>query len=146
MIAFTVYGVPVAKGRPRFTRKGFAYTPKKTSEAEFDFKMQSLKFKPPVPLDCPLKLTARFFFPIPDSMPKKFKAAAEGETMPHTKRPDLDNVFKLVADAMNGIFFKDDNLLADVRIEKRYSVRPRVEVCLEPIQAAPGPRSGYTVG
>ena len=33
-IQFTVPGVPVGKGRPRFTRGGHAYTPEKTAAFE----------------------------------------------------------------------------------------------------------------
>ena len=33
-IKFTVPGVPVGKGRPRFTRGGHAYTPEKTAAFE----------------------------------------------------------------------------------------------------------------
>jgi Holliday junction resolvase RusA-like endonuclease len=130
-IKFIVYGIPVAKGRPKFTKRGFAYTPKKTVNAENDFKMQALKFKPPVPWECAIALTARFFMPIPASMPKKFRFSAENEIMPHSKRPDADNLLKLISDAMNGIFFKDDNQISDLQIEKRYSARPRIEVVIE---------------
>jgi Holliday junction resolvase RusA-like endonuclease len=130
-IKFTVFGIPVAKGRPKFTKRGFAYTPKKTVNAENDFKMQALKFKPSVPWEGAISLTARFFMPIPASMPKKFRISAEGEIMPHTKRPDADNLLKLISDAMNGIFFKDDNQISDLQIEKRYSAKPRIEVLIE---------------
>lgn len=34
MIEFVISMRPVAKGRPRVTRRGFAYTPKKTADAE----------------------------------------------------------------------------------------------------------------
>ena len=34
ILRFTVEGKPVGKARPRFTRKGFAYTPEKTVRYE----------------------------------------------------------------------------------------------------------------
>ena len=41
-IQFTVPGVPVGKGRPRFTRGGHAYTPEKT--AAFEEKVRPVSY------------------------------------------------------------------------------------------------------
>lgn len=72
-------------------------------------------------------MTIRAFFSIPVSWSlKKQRAAALGE-LRHTKRPDLDNVVKAIKDGANGVVWKDDSQVDDVRASKRYG-QPRVEV------------------
>jgi hypothetical protein len=44
------------------------------------------------------------------------------------KKPDSDNVVKVVADSLNGIAYRDDVQLVDVSMRKFYAERPRVEV------------------
>ena len=38
-----------------------------------------------------------------------------------TKKPDADNIGKVVLDALNKVAFKDDNQVSSLFIEKRYS-------------------------
>ena len=65
---------------------------------------------------------------IPKSETKKFhEAAVVGDIRP-TKKPDADNIFKAVSDALNGVLYKDDKQIIHARIEKHYSDEPRVEV------------------
>jgi Holliday junction resolvase RusA-like endonuclease len=134
MISFTVYGEPVAKGRARFcVRKGFAmaYTPKATREAEGDFRSQSLPYRPKEIITGAIRLSIVVYKPTPKSFSKKKAAEAEaGDIMPIT-RPDFDNYAKLVCDALNGVFWKDDSQIVDCRVIKRYSVTPQVTVELE---------------
>lgn len=139
MITFTIYGDPVAKGRPKCTnRGGFVrmYTPGKTEKAEQDFKAQAVAFKPQMPLESALFIYAAFFRRIPKSMSKKRTAEAEAGIERPTTRPDTDNYLKLVEDAMNGIFYKDDAQIVLAVIEKRYSDRPRIEIKLGSIEEA----------
>ncbi len=42
--------------------------------------------------------------------------------------PDGDNILKAVADALNGVCYKDDKCLIKMSIEKFYSDVPRIEV------------------
>jgi len=121
-----VYGVPVPKGRPKVAMRGkfpIVYTPKETREAEDNFLAQVIKQKPDVPLDGPLKASIRFYKIKPKSYPKK---------MIHwTKKPDLDNMIKLVLDAMNNVFFKDDSQIIELSSSKEYAEVPRTEVIIE---------------
>lgn len=138
-IEFTVYGEPRPKGRPRFVRMGKfvgTYTPKKTVQAENDFKLQSLKYRPEKPIESPICIRVAFYKTPPQSWSTKKKQKAEsGEIYPVT-RPDWDNYGKLICDAMNGIFWCDDSQIVRATILKRYSETPRIEVCLNtlPIQ------------
>ena len=128
-IEFTTFGLPVAKGRPRFARRGsfmVAYTDKKTKEAENDFKLQSLKYKPETPLEGALRLELVFCKIKPKSMSKKV-------TQWITKI-DLDNAIKLVEDAMNGIFWHDDSQIVEIIAEKRYADANSTSIVIETIE------------
>jgi Holliday junction resolvase RusA-like endonuclease len=45
-----------------------------------------------------------------------------------TKRPDWDNLGKLVSDSLNGLAYKDDSQIVEATAAKYYSDRPRVEI------------------
>jgi len=55
-----------------------------------------------------------------------------------TTKPDADNVVKAVFDGLNGVLWRDDVLVVDLRVRKRYAATPcvRVEVWAldEPVQ------------
>ena len=65
---------------------------------------------------------------IPQSKSKKFHAAAMAGDERPTKKPDVDNIFKAVSDALNGVLYGDDKQIIHARVEKHYSDEPRVEV------------------
>lgn len=130
-ITFTIPGEPVAKGRARsFVRNGHVahYTPEKTARYENLVKLAAQQaMGERAPTEGGVALIVRAFMSIPASWsPKKQRAAALGEITP-TKRPDLDNIVKAVKDGANGVTWKDDSQVVDVRASKRYGT-PRVEV------------------
>lgn len=51
-------------------------------------------------------------FAIPESWPKKLKAAALEGRVPHIADPDLDQLIKQIKDAASGIVYADDNQVA----------------------------------
>jgi len=121
-----VMGEPVPKGRPRVAIRGrfpVFYTPKETREAEDDFVKQAVKSgKPGFPTEGPVSINIRFYKKRPKSKPK-------GERH-WTSKPDLDNLVKLVLDAMNKIFFKDDAQVVQITAFKEYDEVPRTEVII----------------
>jgi Holliday junction resolvase RusA-like endonuclease len=124
-------GEPVAKGRPRVTRAGHAYTPEKTRLYEAhvrDVWMRKCAHR--TSYSQPLRVSVVAYFPVPKSVSKKRRATMEGA--PHTKRPDADNIAKSVLDALNNLAFEDDSIIYDLRVKKRYTLEePRVEMTLE---------------
>lgn len=64
----------------------------------------------------PIALELTFLMPRPTSMPRK----SAGLLIPHTKRPDLDNLEKAVKDALNTIVWRDDSQVSNVAKRKRY--------------------------
>jgi len=43
-------------------------------------------------------------------------------------KPDLDNIMKVVCDALNQIAYRDDSQIVSAYLAKMYSDTPRVEV------------------
>ena len=140
MITFVIPGQPVAKGRPRFARRGahvVAYTPEKTMSYESLVKtlaaeqMNALGLPPsakPISLEIVLRLQ------IPASWSKKRREMARIGQIRATKKPDADNVLKGIKDACNGIVWRDDSQVINIGLHKEYSetpfVRVRVMECL----------------
>jgi Holliday junction resolvase RusA-like endonuclease len=131
-ISFVVPGVPIGKGRPRFSRQGGkvrTHTPEKTANYESLVKLaasqamagQSL-------LKRPVALLLTMHMPIPSSWSKKRQDLALRGLIGATVKPDLDNVCKSIADAMNGIVYTDDKLIVSATIVKQYGTVPHVAV------------------
>ena len=138
VIEIVVLGVPVAKGRPRFSRlSGAAYTPEKTRnfEAALKYAAQQVMGDRP-PLEGPLSVEMEVVMPIAPSWPKKRQAAAlAGREWP-TKKPDWDNFGKVV-DACNMVVWLDDGQIIDGRVRKRYGEKPGMFIKVAPVGAQP---------
>ena len=148
-LGFTVPGVPGAKGRARaFALKGTGkirmFTPAKTERYESLIRDAfALQVKAEViPYTGPVEMHVKAYYAIPKSKPKWWKAMAQSETLAVTKKPDMDNIVKVVKDALNNIAYRDDSQVFRDIGEKFYSERPRVEVqiwffpeCVRPTQS-----------
>jgi Holliday junction resolvase RusA-like endonuclease len=66
------------------------------------------------PLDVPVTVLVRFVFPRPVKVPKKLGT----ERMPHLGKPDVDNLFKSLADALNGQLWVDDSRVYQANLSK----------------------------
>lgn len=130
---FTVFGEVVGKGRPRFsTRNGFpqAYTPKKTSDYEKQIKSAYLeKYQPMMFESGAVGLVVLACIGVPKSASKKKKEHLIDYELP-TKKPDADNIIKVVMDALNGLAYTDDSQIVNVFIRKRYGRESFIEVHL----------------
>jgi Holliday junction resolvase RusA-like endonuclease len=134
-LLFTVVGEPKAKARPKFYRspKGFVgtYTPKDTVSYENHVKASFVeKYHNFTPFSGPCQMVIMAYWPVPKSIPKKHRDLFESGDMFRSKKPDWDNIGKSVCDALNGVAYQDDSQIVHMRIEKRYSPRPRVDVMI----------------
>ena len=129
MMEFFVPGLPHGKGRPRVTKRGITYTPKKTQVAEGNIvACFQLSFPDLVPLSGQVRLEVDAFFQIPASAPRaRRQAMAEGLVRP-TKKPDADNILKAVGDALNGVAWDDDSQIVSVRVDKWYADKPGTKI------------------
>lgn len=134
LIKFTVFGEPVAQGRPRFARRGnfvTTYDPDKSREYKDTVYSVAMGYLPEKPLEGPLEITIDAFFTLPKSAKKADKALAESETLYHIKRGDVDNIAKGVMDSINGLIYKDDSHISRLIITKKYTMNlPRIEVSI----------------
>ncbi len=131
IVNFTVYGEPVAQGRPKFTTAGGfvrAYDPARSREYKQYVRAEALRVKPEKPLEGELTMQVDIYREIPKSFSKKkITEAIEGRLRPTTK-PDVSNIIKGVEDAIKGIIYKDDSQIVDLSVSKWYSEIPRIEV------------------
>lgn len=131
-ITFTILGEPQGKARAR-TGKGFAFTPEKTVNYEALVKTMYYSNYNNLKLHGPLKITIYAFMSIPKSSSnKKHESMRKGEILP-VKKPDWDNIGKIVTDALNKIAYDDDSQIVHATVIKTYGEIPRVTVELEEI-------------
>lgn len=128
-VTFTVPGKPFAKQRPRATRQGRVYTPSETVSFERQVG-QIARPHFPEPFTGPVRLTISAVFAPPASWSKR-KTEAHLHR-PHTQRPDVDNIGKAIADALNRIAWADDAQVADIRIRKGWGLTDATHVIVEP--------------
>lgn len=144
MISFFIPGQPVGKGRPiagfKFAKGGVKLpslrTPAKTVNYEgLVAHAASLAMAGRALLEGPVDVDITIACQIPASWSqKKQRQAIAGRVFPCTK-PDVDNVVKIVFDALNGVLWKDDVQVVDLALRKRYSASPGVRVDVCPIVA-----------
>lgn len=141
-VSFTVLGEPQGKGRPRFSKVGNyvkTYTPDKTAayenlvKLEYERQCHGHKFGDDEYLD--LRIFA--FYGIPKSASKKKQAQMLQKTLRPVKKPDMDNVVKVIADSLNGVAYRDDTQVVDAMVRKFYSDNPRVEVVIQTAKEIP---------
>ena len=48
-----------------------------------------------------------------------------------TKKPDIDNIAKIVLDAMNKFAFKDDTQITKLEVEKKYGNEEKIVIKIE---------------
>lgn len=130
---YTINGECIPKGRPRFTKKGYAYTPKKTREYETKVKT-TLKAQGAKKSARPLKVDIEIHRGYLKSWSKKQRASAEqGKLYPIT-RPDLDNYIKSILDGADGVLFEDDSQIIELTARKVYNREPKVIIRVEEIK------------
>ncbi len=117
MISFVIPIEPVAKGRPRFTRMGRAYTDDKTRAFEKAFGLAAAKYRPKAPLLGPLVVDLAFVIRRKKSVKRKEPCV----------RPDVDNFCKAVIDSLSG-FWVDDGQIVGLHARKLYGDAPAVHV------------------
>ena len=48
-----------------------------------------------------------------------------------TKKPDIDNIVKVILDSMNKFAFKDDIQITKLEVEKRYGIEEKICIKIE---------------
>lgn len=137
-IEFKIPGAPQGKARARTfynSKMGRmnSITPEKTVLYENLIKMSYLtveenKRMPFQELALPLKVSIMACFePTKSASKKNREKMLNGEILP-TKKPDIDNIAKVVLDALNGLAYKDDTQVVSLEVGKFYSEEACVKV------------------
>lgn len=149
MIKFFVPGQPVGKGRPRTSTKNGVFrvhTDKRTTTKEKEVKAIAWSAMHEngrlAPTDKPCAVFVDAAYRVGTSFTKKRKALCYGQKE-RPGKPDIDNVVKLVMDAMNGVVYRDDTQAVVTVSLKRYAVEGEeqgVMVTVIPLENAAGLR------
>ena len=133
-LSFTIPGDPKGKGRPRVTKAGITYTPKETVYYENLVRTCFWSQCPDAqPLQDAVRADIDVYMSIPQSASNRRKQLMSDGVIRPTKKPDLDNIVKIILDSLNKIAYHDDSAVTDCMVRKWYSEQPRVEVTLEEI-------------
>lgn len=150
-IEFTIYGEPMGKQRPKVSvRNGYphAYTPKETIMYEnkvlmfYKDKIKDTEYENKVIFDnnqiVEMNLVAYFSLTKQDFNKKGLSKSGNYKINRKycDKKCDIDNIVKIVLDALNGICYNDDKQVVKITASKVYTLeQPRVEVSFNEIKS-----------
>lgn len=134
-LAFNVPGEPRGKGRPRFSRAGHTYTDSETKAYENKIIAYYRKAHggTRLPDTAFVSVDVIAYLPIPKSATKAQIAGMAGKTILPSRKPDVDNILKVVLDALNGVAYRDDARVHRTSCVKFYSAEPRLEVTIKAV-------------
>jgi len=139
-VSFTVPGEPVGKARPRTVRlrtrgrdreKVMTFTPEKTViyenlvKTEYQQQCGDVCFA-----SGQLRMELKCYYGLAKSDSRKKRQAKLNGMLRPTKKPDIDNCIKAIADSLNGLAYTDDTQIVEVIAEKWFDEKPRVEVAI----------------
>ena len=116
-------GPPVAMGRPRFTRTGRAYTVKSSRDYKEEQvkQLQATKGENWIPLDGIFQIKITFIHPRTKRLLRVKGDLPQGRIW-RPKKPDLDNLLKMVLDIMTqSEIWIDDNRVCSISCEDYYA-------------------------
>ena len=120
-IKFVVPGLPFGKQRPNYEN---------LVKMAYQEKAKGKRFKDGDMLD--VRIIA--YYNIPPSTSKKRRTMMLEHKIRPTKKPDWDNIGKIVCDSLNNIAYHDDNQVVDAQVRKFFSENPRVEVTIRKVE------------
>lgn len=122
-------GPPIPAARPRVLKSGFSFSPhhSKLLKAKTIIRQQ---WNSDLIINSPVSIKLLFFMPIPKSLSKKKQDILHCQCLPHTKKPDIDNLVKFYMDCLNGVVYYDDSYVYSISAKKNYSFNPRTEIYL----------------
>ena len=126
-IEFTVIGKP--KGQPRARRQQYGkgvYTPSSSDDFRDAVRSTALPLRPPAPIAVPVSISLSYFLQRPKTHFKKGKLRPEAPTWA-PRKPDVDNLAKLVLDVLTKLgFWLDDDQVVWLIVTKQYCDPPEV--------------------
>ena len=120
------------KARPRLGRFG-TYTPPGTVEYENLVRMLYME-QGGMFYSKPVRVEICAYFAVPKSAGKRRRAGMLcGDERP-AKKPDADNIAKIICDALNGIAYQDDAAVAELSVVKKWDDTERIELAVSEVE------------
>ena len=131
-IEFKIPGKVIGKGRPHFVKKtGVAITPQQTRSYESLIRDVVLPLMGgEKPWEGRVKANIVAYYKIPKSWSKKDKELASQQQIP-PKKPDVDNVVKIVLDSLNRWLYLDDTQVCECHMYKFWAEEDNLYVQME---------------
>ena len=73
------------------------------------------------------------YYEIPKSTSKKRRKDMLEHRIRPTKKPDWDNIGKIICDSLNAVAYHDDAAVVDAHVRKFYAETPKVDVMIKVI-------------
>ena len=130
-IRFDVPGDPQGKARARTVRNGartHSYTPENTVLYENLIKTEYLRAGGRMIEADAVEVGIIAVYGVPKSTSKGKRVAMITGRMVPNKKPDADNIAKVVCDALNGVAYADDKAVTKLRVLKEYGSEPKLSV------------------
>jgi len=135
-IEFEILGDPKSQKRHRSVRTGSgirSYDPSADDKGNFIAQLIAqipTGFKP---ITEPIAVYVCFDMKRPQSHFRAGKNAGilkDNAPTVHTKKPDIDNLCKLIMDSGNGILWMDDALIYSLAVRKQYGDQPKTKIII----------------
>jgi Holliday junction resolvase RusA-like endonuclease len=124
-------GEPKASPRPRMnSRLGIMYDSSKGLKQSIIEQIQAQLPRNFKPFSKQIIFNAKCFLTVPKSFGKKDQVLAELGIIRPLKKPDKDNLDKLIYDALLKVLYTDDSIIVGGNTDKYYSCKPRTELTL----------------
>lgn len=133
----TIPIAPKPQSRSRFNgRTKRAYEASAMTAYKRAVSTHIMAYKPTLLEKCPISVHVTFYVYPPKYIrtDKKLVNLLESEALYVDKKPDLDNYFKAVTDAAEGLLYKNDSQIAAITMQKLYSLDPRTEIEVEELK------------
>ena len=120
---------PSALDKSSFTRKGLNASESTQCLDKLSSRNGSGSY--PLERNLPLEISILALFPIPKYVSRKTKELMLNGRLFPTKKPDADNIIKVILDALNGLAYRDDVQICRVYFEKMYAEIPETKVLIK---------------
>lgn len=133
-VSFVVMGVPVGWQRGVPLGRGRVITSGRMRAVQTEIGWHARRaMAGRAPMEGAILLSLDAVMAIPPSWSQRKRQAALDGNVPVTARPDLDNIVKCAADAMNGIVWKDDAQVAALHARKLFGASPCWRIAVRPL-------------
>ena len=85
----------------------------------------------PLERNLPLEISILALYSVPKYVSNKTKELMLNGRLFPTKKPDADNIIKVILDALNGLAYRDDVQICRVYFEKMYTEIPETKVLIK---------------